>query len=99
MNKHHQENLEQISKQLNDWTDILKNNPLWYKTVEPTLIEWEKQYSENPNKDKAKELVYSYFQSKLDKEEILLAKEGPNLEIGKKKIDTAEIHHPPSPPG
>lgn len=94
-----QPSLKQIEKQLESWSETIKNSPIWYKTVVPTLIKWEKQYSEHPDKDRVKELVYGYFQDKLDNNEIFLDKDGPNLDVGRKKIDTVVIHHTSRPSG
>lgn len=91
--------LKEISKQLENWVKILQNDPLWYKTVAPVLIDWEKKLPKHPQKDQIKEIIYNFFQSRLDNDEILLGKDGPSLDQGRKTIDMAVIHHTSRPSG
>jgi hypothetical protein len=85
--------IQELNAQLQEWAPIIKDDPLWYMRVMPTLTQIWKDNLDAPNKYELASALYGFFEEKLNRGEIFLASSGPDFDQWRKPIDTAVIHY------
>lgn len=82
------------------WIEAIQHDD-WYLRLSDDYKRLMKQAEESSKEisEEIKEEIYQFFESHLEKGDIVLGKEGPNWDEERKPIDTIVIHHTKNPPG